>query len=326
MYVKFSEDTVSIRGLFLNFAQKIRRIKQLIVIVGPTAGGKTALSIKLAKSLNCAILSADSRQFYKELSIGTAKPSLVEMDGVPHYFINNLSITKEYTAGKFETEALLQLDKLFEINDYAILVGGSGLYIDAVCKGIDDLPRSPATREQLIHEFEQFGLQPLQDELKMVDPAYYETCDYQNPHRVMRALEIYRSSGQLMSELLSKSAKSRPFSIHYFGLHHPREVLYERINNRVIDMIDSGLVQEVESLVSYRNHQALNTVGYKEIFAHLDGILSLDEAIQQIQQNTRRYAKRQLTWFRREATTTWINYKSPEENAQEILEYIYNTK
>ena len=244
------------------------------------------------------------------------------MAGVPHFFINNLSIQDDYTAGKYETEALAQLEKLFHENDYAILVGGSGLYIDAVCKGIDDLPRSPETREQLILEFDQFGLAPLQEELKRVDPTYFNTCDNQNPHRVMRALEIFRSSGQLMSELHSKSTKSRPFNIHYFALHHPREVLYERINNRVLDMIDSGLIQEVESVAAYRSHQALNTVGYKEIVEYLDGQIPLTIAIEKIQQNTRRYAKRQLTWFRRENSTKWIDYKSPEANADEILAYL----
>lgn len=293
--------------------------KHLIVLAGATASGKTALAVELALQLNCSVLSADSRQFYKELSIGTAKPSVEEMKGVRHYFINNLSIREEYTAGQFETDALRVLEDEFKEKDVAILTGGSGLYIDALCKGIDDLPRSKEIRQHLIRAFEKEGIHPLQEELKACDPESAAILDLQNPHRVMRALEVFRSSGKKMSELQSKQDKERPFSVHYFAIHHPREQLYDRINQRVTEMIQNGLVDEVKSVENFRNHQALNTVGYKEIFDYLDGQLSLDEAADVIRQNTRRYAKRQLTWFRREASTKWIDYAAPKDNAIEII-------
>ena len=302
-----------------------KSIKHLIVIVGPTASGKTELSIALAHALQCAILSADSRQFYQELSIGTAKPTENEMDGIRHYFINNLSIKNTYTAGQFESEAMQVLEKEFAQHNFAILVGGSGLYIDAVCKGIDDLPRSIAIRNDLNKEFEQFGIEKLQLELQEIDPQYYQQCDQQNPHRLIRAIEVYRASGLQMSELLSKTAKERPFKIHYFGIHHERDKLYERINLRVLNMIEIGLIKEVQSVLPYRHHQALNTVGYKEVFDYLDNTISLEEAIQQIQQNTRRYAKRQLTWFRREPATVWLN-DTLSNNVQEIITLVKQTK
>jgi len=276
--------------------------------------------------LNCSILSADSRQFYKELSIGTAKPSKEEMQGIPHYFIDNLSITSQYTSGQFELEALQVLDNEFKTKDISILVGGSGLYIDAVCKGIDDLPRDKEVRKQLIQECEEFGLEKLQNELKKTDENYYNQCDLQNPHRVMRALEVIRCSGKRMSEQLSKTIKNRDFEVVYFTINYSREKIYKRINNRVLHMIENGLVEEVKSVAQYRDHQALNTVGYKEIFDYLDGLISLEEAISQIQQNTRRYAKRQLTWFRREVSTHWINHEDLNDQIVEILEVLEQNK
>lgn len=248
------------------------------------------------------------------------------MQGIPHYFIDNLSITSHYTSGQFELEALHVLENEFKTKDTAILVGGSGLYIDAVCKGIDDLPRDKEVRKQLIQEFEEFGLEKLQNELKESDESYYMQCDFQNPHRVMRALEVIRISGNKMSELLSKSIKNRDFNILYFTIDYSREKIYKRINNRVLQMIENGLVEEVKSVALYREHQALNTVGYKEIFDYLDGNISLDEAISQIQQNTRRYAKRQLTWFRREPSTHWINHDNISDQMKVVLDVLEEQK
>lgn len=241
------------------------------------------------------------------------------MQNIPHYFIDSLNISEHYTSGKFEQDAIKVLEKEFKTKDVAILVGGSGLYIDAVCKGIDDLPRDKEIREQLILEFEKFGLEKLQNELMKSDMNYYMQCDYQNPHRVMRALEIIRCSGNKMSDLISNTLKSRDFNIHYFTIDLQREKLYERINNRVLEMIQNGLVEEVKSLTEFRSHQALNTVGYKEIFDYLDGKITLEDAIAQIQQNTRRYAKRQLTWFRRESTTHWIRQELIDNQIKEII-------
>jgi tRNA dimethylallyltransferase len=293
--------------------------KHLIVIGGATASGKTALAIELALRLDCEILSADSRQFYKELSIGTAKPTGEELKMRKHHFIDTLSISENYTAGQFENEALKVLDQLFLKSDFAIVVGGSGLYIDAICKGFDDLPKDASIKAQLVFEFEQKGIESLQHELKEKDPEYYESCDYQNPHRIIRALEIIRSSGEKVSVLHTKAVKNRPFNIYYFAIEHSRELLYDRINKRVIQMIHDGLIEEVKSVLSYRNHQALNTVGYKEVFDYLDGKLSLEETISSIQQNTRRYAKRQLTWFRREKETHWLTDENLTDELYNVL-------
>ena len=296
--------------------------KTLIVIGGPTASGKTALSVSLAKKMDCTIISADSRQFFKELSIGTAKPTLVEMGGVKHFFINSHSIEEDYTSGQYEHEALAIIEEEFKQKDYIILVGGSGLYIDAICKGIDDLPRNEEIRNQLNHEFEENGLDNLQQELKEKDTSYYSTIDIQNSHRIIRALEVIRESGKKMSDFQKNKPKERSFSIRYFAIDHLRSLLYERIDQRVIEMVENGLVNEVKDMQAYRKKQALNTVGYKEVFLYLDGQISKEEMINLVQQNTRRYAKRQITWFKREKSTIWLDGTTPETWVNTILNNI----
>lgn len=292
--------------------------KHLIVIVGPTAIGKTSLSIYLAKALGCEILSADSRQFYREMEIGTAKPSIQEMDGVPHHFVNNLSIHDHYTAGKFESEALDVLSQLYKKDDVAILVGGSGLFVDAICKGLDEIPSDSAIRTQLNEELASKGLESLQKELATLDPEYYNSSDTQNPVRVIRALEVIRKSGQKFSSFRKKEPKARPFNIHYVGLNTDRETLYNRINLRVDIMVNNGLIKEAKSLINNKHLTPLKTVGYQELFQHLNNPKELQEAIEKVKQNTRRFAKRQLTWFKRNESTKWFEPQQKES----VLAYL----
>lgn len=292
----------------------------LIVIIGPTAIGKTSLGISLAKHFNCEIVSADSRQFYKEMSIGTAVPSTDELSQAKHHFIQHKSIKDAYTVGDFEKDALDTLDILFANNRYAILVGGSGLYVDAVVKGLDYFPEvHPDIRKKLQEEYEHNGIKSLQDQLKTLDPEHYNKVDLQNPHRVIRALEICLSSGQSYSSFLTNPKKERPFNILKIGLTADREVIYERINLRVDIMMKEGLLNEVKSLYAHKSLNALNTVGYKEIFKHLDGTWDLDFAVSEIKKNTRRFAKRQLTWFRKDSEIKWFDY---QEESQSIIDYI----
>ena len=294
--------------------------KNLIVIVGPTAIGKTALSIEIAKEYNCDILSADSRQFYKEMEIGTAKPTLSEMDGVTHHFVNNISIHDRYTAGMFEIDAIKTLEQVYKIDDIAILVGGSGLFVDAVCFGLDDVPSNQEIRASLIKELEIQGLEALCLELKEKDPEYYSTADINNSRRVLRALEVIRTSGNTFTSYRNKAPKQRPFNIHYIGLNTDREILYKRINYRVDLMIKAGLISEVKSLFPQRNLPPLNTVGYKEFYGKMDNKNDLKEAISKIKQNTRRFSKRQITWFNKNKNTRWFNINSNSE----VLEYLKN--
>lgn len=271
----------------------------LITINGPTAVGKTAQSIAVAKHFNTVILSSDSRQFYREMSIGTAKPNPDELTEVKHYFIDSLSIQDEYSAGKYEREALTLLDELFKSHQVIILTGGSGLYAQAVTHGFDKLPADANVREELNLLLEQSGISVLQEELKDRDPEQYEKMDVQNPQRVIRALEVCRISGQKYSELIKGESKERDFDSLSFSLIMERQKLYERINLRVDQMMEAGLLDEVKSLLPHRNLAALNTVGYKELFHHLDGHGSIEEAVEMIKQNTRRFAKRQITWLGR---------------------------
>lgn len=287
--------------------------KHLIVIVGPTAIGKTSLSIKLAKHYNCPILSADSRQFFMEIAIGTAKPSQEEMEGVPHYFIDSLSIHEEYNVGKFEEDALNTLEQIFSSSDFAIMAGGSGLYVDAVCHGIDDIPKDEQIRSQLMEELENNGIIPLQEELKRLDPAHYESMNIHNPHRLVRALEVCRATGRTYTSFRTGQTKQRPFKIHKIGLNAVRELVYENINKRVDIMLENGLLEEVKSVYPYKHLNSLNTVGYKELFKYLDGEWNLDEAIDKIKKNTRNFAKRQLTWFKRDEETMWFTPDAPFE-------------
>lgn len=306
-----------ISDTFSIFVQKT--IKHLIVIEGPTASGKTGLSIALAKHYDTCILSSDSRQCYKELSIGTAKPTKNELEQVPHYFIDSYSVTEEFTSAQFETEALKVLEREFKAKDVIILTGGSGMFTDALCLGLDEIPSSPEHRLQIRKEYETSGLEPLLKELEINDPLYFTTVDKQNPMRIMRAIEVIRITGKTYSELRMATAKKRPFSIHRFVIDHPRENLYERINLRVDQMIEQGLPEEVKSVTQFRNLSALNTVGYKELFEFIDGSCSLEEAVESIKRNTRRYAKRQLTWFRRHPEAVWIPFTSTAAMTTEIV-------
>lgn len=296
---------------------------RLVVIAGPTASGKTAAAIRLARHFNTVILSADSRQFYREMSIGTAKPDAEELAAAKHYFIDSHSIDQLFSVGDFEKEGLALLDELFKVHDLVILVGGSGLYIKALCEGFDDIPQADeGIREQLNKELTERGITPLQEELATVDPAYYNEVDIHNPQRIIRALEVYRSTGKPFSSYRKATANKRPFRCIKIALDLPREVLYSRINARVDIMVAQGLVEEVRSLLPYRHLNALNTVGYSELFDHFDGTTTLAAAIDLIKQNTRRFAKRQLTWFRKDKEIHWL---APEEvTAEKVEEFLKN--
>lgn len=272
--------------------------KNLIVIAGPTAVGKTALSIELAKFYNCPVISADSRQFYKEMSIGTAKPTKEEMQDVPHYFIDNISVHDTYNVGQFEREAIDCIETLFKDHEQLILVGGSGLYINAILNGVDEFEEIPAhIREQLIKDYEEKGLTYLQEELKQKDEVYYNQVDLNNPQRIMRALEVCINSQKPYSSFRTKEKKQRSFDAINILINTDREALYNRINKRVDIMMQNDLLEEVKALYPHKHLNALNTVGYKELFDFIDGKCSLEEAVNLIKQNSRRYAKRQLTWF-----------------------------
>lgn len=297
--------------------------KLLLVIQGPTASGKTALSISLAKKLNTVIFSADSRQFYKEITIGTAKPTLDEQSGVLHYFIDSHSIHDKVTAASFVSESLPLLNKAFEKFDIVILVGGSGMYIDALCYGLDDLPVNQMIKNDLILHHQTNGIESLLDELKNCDPEYYHKVDKNNAVRIIRALEVIRISGKTFTSFLSGSkGNNHAFDIKKFTIDLERDILYDRINKRVDLMVDNGLEQEVHSVIEYRDLQALQTVGYTEWFDFIDGKFDKKETIERIKQNTRRYAKRQLTWFRRDKSAIWLKGKLLEEQVQEIENYL----
>ena len=288
--------------------------KYLISIVGPTAIGKTALSIKLANYFNTEIISADSRQFFKEMSIGTAAPTEEELAAAPHHFIHHKSITEDYNVGAFEKDALSKIKELHQKHDTLIMVGGSGLYVDAVTKGLDYFPDiDPKIREQLNKTLEKEGLEALQLQLKNLDIVAYNTIAIDNPHRVIRALEICIGTNQPYSSFLNKEKNKRPFKTITVGLTADRDIIYNRINQRVDIMVENGLIEEVKSLTEYKNLNALNTVGYKEIFNYLDKIWTLDFAISEIKKNSRRFAKRQLTWFKRNNETLWFDYLTPLE-------------
>ncbi|WP_375417787.1 tRNA (adenosine(37)-N6)-dimethylallyltransferase MiaA [uncultured Hymenobacter sp.] len=281
----------------------------LLVVAGPTAVGKTALSVALAQQLGTEIVSSDSRQFFRELSIGTAKPTPEEMQGVVHHFINSHSIREEYSAGRYAADCLALLARLFERLPVVILTGGSGLYVQAVTEGLDELPPvPPAVRAALRQELAEHGLPPLVAELAQLDPVAHARIDPQNPARVLRALEVSRASGQPFSSFhrRAEAADSRPFRVVKVALSRPREDLYARINRRVEHMLAAGLLAEAESLLPYRRHQALQTVGYQEIFGFLDGDYAWPEAVHLLQRNTRHYAKRQLSWLRRDPAYQWV--------------------
>jgi tRNA dimethylallyltransferase len=296
--------------------------KQLIVIGGPTASGKTAVSVALAKQLSCPILSVDSRQFYKEMSIGTAKPTHEEMQGIQHFFIDSHSIEEEISAGQFGEQARGLITELFQTTNTLIAVGGSGLFIKTMLEGIDDLPGDQLIREKWNKRYQEKGVAYLQEELRQQDPDYYREVDQHNHMRLIRALEVIEITGLPFSQQRKHTPHPLPCRVHYFVINHDRAVLYDRINQRVINMMYAGLLEEVKSLIPYRDKQSLNTVGYKELFAYMDGTISLDRAVELIQQNSRRYAKRQLTWFKGIGDTIWLNNESTESAAAYILEQI----
>ena len=282
--------------------------KKIIVIVGPTAIGKTRVGIELAKTFNTEIISCDSRQFYKELKIGSAPPSKKELSEVKHHFIQNLSVTQDYNAGQFEIDSIKLIKKLHETNDTIIVIGGSGLYIDAICKGFDSLPEvSKQTREQVTLEYQSKGLAWLQKQVKKSDPELYQNYETNNPQRLLRALEIFEETGEKLSSFKSNKKKKRPFDIVKIGLNTERNILYSHINKRVNIMMENGLLEEVNSLFKHQDRNALQTVGYKEIFTFLNDECTLQKAVENIKQNSRRYAKRQLTWFRKDKDIQWFN-------------------
>ncbi|TSJ47865.1 tRNA (adenosine(37)-N6)-dimethylallyltransferase MiaA [Fluviicola chungangensis] len=297
-------------------------MQQLIVIEGPTASGKTSLAVALAKAWNTVVISADSRQFYKELAIGTAKPSLEEMEGIRHYFIDSHPISTPVSAAQFETEAMELICGELALHPKVVLVGGSGMFIDALCIGLDPIPTNTDVQQELRKELEEKGIEPLLLELKETDPEFYHQVDKQNPMRILRALEVIRSTHIPFSDWRKNELPKRPFEVIRFVINHPREILYERINQRVDRMIEAGLIEEVKNVAKYRNLTALQTVGYKEVFDYLDGKIDLAMCISKIKQHTRNYAKRQLTWFKKHPDTIWLNAKPVGELCNEILQFV----
>jgi len=303
-------------------------MKYLITIVGPTAIGKTALSIALANHFNCEIISCDSRQFFKEMTIGTAVPSLEELNAARHHFIQNKSIFDTYTVGNFEKEALAKIEELYQNNDFVILVGGSGLYVDAILKGFDEFPPiDPSIREKVNADYEISGIEYLQQQLKKLDPDYFETITsenpqtLQNPQRMMRFVEVCIGSGKPYSSFLNQKKNNRNFIPIIIGLEAERSVIYDRINQRVDIMLNEGLLAEAEKLYPNKELNALQTVGYRELFSYFDGEFTLPFAIEEIKKNTRRFSKRQLTWFKRKENTKWFDYLT---DRIEIIKYVEN--
>jgi len=293
----------------------------LVVIAGPTAVGKTASGISLARHFSSEIVSADSRQLYRECSIGTAVPTREELSQVPHHMIQVSSLANPYNASRYELEVMDLLESLFEKHELLFLVGGSGLYIDALCKGIDDLPPADESlRAKLLKKHEELGLPHLLEDLQSLDPVSYERIDRNNPLRVLKALEVSIQTGRPYSSFLTSSPKKRPFRILKLALDMNREILYDRINRRVHRMMDDGLLEEVAGVLPFRGMSPMKTVGYRELFRHLDGELSLEDAVDLIKRNTRKFARKQLTWFRKNHAYTWFHPDQPEEMIRWIME------
>lgn len=301
-------------------------MKYLITIIGPTAIGKTSLSIALAQQFQCEIISCDSRQFFKEMRIGTAVPTDLELATAPHHFIQNKSIFENYSVGDFEKEAIAKLNELFKTNDIAILIGGSGLYVDAILKGFDSFPNiDTSVREEVNTKYEQHGISYLQDQLALLDSNYFQKISLENsqtlhnPQRLMRFVEVCIGTGKPYSSFLNQAKNNRNFTPIIIGLEAERSVMYDRINQRVDIMINEGLLAEAEQLYPHKELNALQTVGYRELFAHFDGESTLDFAIDEIKKNTRRFSKRQLTWFKRTENTQWLDF---ETDRKTIINYI----
>lgn len=294
----------------------------LIVLLGPTGVGKTELSLQIAKQLRTPIINADSRQIYAEIPIGTAAPTLEQQSYIKHYFVGNLHINDYYSAAKYEEDVLHLLDSYFDdSHTVAFMSGGSMLYINAVCNGIDDIPTvNEETRESLKRELSEKGLPTLVEELKELDPEHYQMIDKNNPRRVVHALEICRMTGKTYSSFRKNAKKQRPFRMIKIGINRPREEMYERINARVLGMMDNGLLEEAKKVYPFRANNALNTVGFKELFEYFDGKIPLEEAVRKIQSNTRQYMRKQLTWFKRDEEINWFD----PSNIEEIKKYIDN--
>jgi tRNA dimethylallyltransferase len=298
----------------------------LIVIAGPTASGKTALSIEIAKHFDAEIISCDARQFYREMNIGTAKAAAEELAAVKHHFINSRSIEEEYSVGDYEKEVLSFLQEYFKIKKIAVMVGGSGLFMRVVCEGVDVFPEVPIEiRTELQELFNKQGIEILQKELKEKDPHYYEKVDLQNPHRLIRALEVCRASGKSFSSFHGQEKAERPFMVIKIGLNWGREQLYERINRRVDLMMSQGLEEEARLLYPKMQLNALQTVGYQELFSYFEGKLRREEAVEMIKQNSRHYSKRQMTWFKKEKDMIWVNMPENSEIIIAKIEEIINS-
>lgn len=296
--------------------------KTLVVLIGPTGVGKTELSLRLAEKFNTSIVSSDSRQLYADLKIGTAAPTSEQLKRIPHHFIGTLKLTDYFSAAQYEMEALALLESLFTEKDVVILTGGSMMYVDAICKGIDDIPTIDSdTRELMLSRYENEGLDNLSNELKLLDPEYYKIVDIKNPKRVIHALEICYMTGKTYTSFRIREKKQRPFRILKIGLTRDREELYNRINQRVDIMMEEGLLEEAKSVYPYRQLNALNTVGYKELFNYLDGQWTLSFAIDKIKQNSRIYSRKQMTWFKRDEEIRWFHPQQEEE----IVAYLSNT-
>lgn len=282
--------------------------KTLKVVIGPTGIGKTDYAIQLAQKYDCPILNADSRQLYRDIPIGTAAPTAEEQARVKHYFVGTLDLEDYYSAAQYEHDALLLMEELFKTHDTLVMSGGSMMYVDAVCKGIDDIPTvDEDTRALLKQRYETEGLEPLVAELRLLDPAYYDVCDKRNPKRVVHALEICYMTGRTFTSFRVRREVQRPFRIEKIGLQRPRKILFERINRRVDNMVEQGLLDEARRVFPFRCCNSLNTVGYKELFHYFDGDWKLDFALEKIRRNSRVYAKKQMTWFKKDADVTWID-------------------
>ena len=293
----------------------------LIVLIGPTGVGKTELSLSIAEHFGTSIVSSDSRQLYADLKIGTAAPTPDQLARVPHHFVGTLKLTDYYSAAQYEAEVMAKLEELYQHNDVVVLTGGSMMYVDAICKGIDDIPTvDKETRELMLQRYEEEGLEQLCSELKLLDPEYYNIVDLKNPKRVIHALEICYMTGKTYTSFRTRTIKERPFRIIKIGLTRDREELYDRINRRVDEMMKEGLLEEAKSVYEYKHLNSLNTVGYKEMFQYLDGEWTLDFAIEKIKQNSRIYSRKQMTWFKRDTDIAWFH---PDQK-EEIMNHINN--
>ena len=295
-------------------------MKKLISIIGTTGIGKTKLAIEIAKHFDTEIISCDSRQFFKEMNIGTATPSTEELAEVPHHFIGNLSVQDYYSIGQYEKEAIQKIEELFEKNKVVVLVGGSMMYEKAVIEGLHDLPEANEENQRKVEQIlEEDGIEKLQNILKELDPEYFNKVDKDNPRRLFRAIDIMWQTGKSYTENISEQMNQRYFEVIRIGLQAPREIIYDRINQRVDLMVENGLLKEAESLIPFKNNLALQTVGYSELFNYFDGIWTLDFALEEIKKNSRRFAKRQLTWYRKEENINWVNFENSVEESLSLL-------